>query len=307
MDLEIFTASSNERLVVSLKNVSPSRTVRDIKELIHREKKSLYPARQSLRLEIRGKSLKDEQQLKSFSSELKDGKIIFLKDLGHQIGWKTVFLWEYAGPLFCYLITYMRPELIYGKGAPTKPMHQVVQIAAVCWTFHYIKRILETLFVHRFSHGYMPILNLLKNCTYYWGFAFYIGYYINHPLYTPAYFGRLQINAALAGFIFSELGNFSIHIALRSLRPAGTKERKIPVPTENPFTLLFDYVSCPNYTYEVMSWVSFSILTQCLPAAIFTALGGTIMTIWALGKHRNYRREFPNYPKYRKAIFPFII
>jgi very-long-chain enoyl-CoA reductase len=31
------------------------------------------------------------------------------------------------------------------------------------------------------------------------------------------------------------------------------------------------------------------------------------MTIWALGKHRNYKKEFKNYPKGRKAVFPFLI
>ena len=35
-------------------------------------------------------------------------------------------------------------------------------IAMVCWTLHYAKRILETLFVHRFSHNTMPITNLFK-------------------------------------------------------------------------------------------------------------------------------------------------
>lgn len=31
----------------------------------------------------------------------------------------------------------------------------------------------------------------------------------------------------------------------------GSKTRKIPYPTKNPFTWLFLLVSCPNYTYEV--------------------------------------------------------
>ena len=62
-----------------------------------------------------------------------------------------------------------------------------------------------------------------------------------------------------------ELGNFSIHWALRNLRPAGSKERKIPRPTMDPLTLLFDRVSCPNYTYEVGGWIAFTFMTQCIP------------------------------------------
>lgn len=307
MELEIVKSGSNETVIATLFDVSPSSKIRDIKKLIHKQKKSLYPDRLALRIEPKGKSLDDDVQLKSISANLKNSKKLFLKDLGPQIGWKTVFFWEYFGPLICYMVSYTRPEILYGKGAATKPMHQVVHYAAVCWSFHYIKRILETLFVHRFSHGTMPLFNLFKNCSYYWGFAFYIGYYVNHPLYTPPYFGSLQINIGLLGFILSELGNFSIHIALRNLRPPGTRERKIPVPTGNPFTTLFNFVSCPNYTYEAYSWIFFTILTQCLPAGLFTAAGLFQMTLWALGKHRNYKKEFSNYPRGRKAIIPFLL
>ncbi len=48
-------------------------------------------------------------------------------------------------------------------------------------------------------------------------------------------------------------------------------------------------------------------MTQALPAALFTAAGAFQMTLWALGKHRNYRKEFDKYPRGRKSIFPFII
>jgi len=30
------------------------------------------------------------------------------------------------------------------------------------------------------------------------------------------------------------------------------------------------------------------------------------MTMWALGKHRNYRKEFKDYPR-RKAVIPFLL
>ncbi len=95
-------------------------------------------------------------------------------------------------------------------------------------------------------------------------------------------------------------------MALRNLRPPGTKVRKIPYPTSNPFTQMFNFVSCPNYTYEIGSWIAFSVMSQSLPALLFTAAGFYQMTMWALGKHRNYKKEFKDYPR-RKAIVPFII
>lgn len=136
-------------------------------------------------------------------------------------------------------------------------------MAALCWTIHYAKRLLETLFVHRFSHATMPLRNLFKNCSYYWLFAMYVAYPVNHPLYTAP--SQLQFLSGLITFALCELGNLSIHIALRNLRPAGSTVRKIPVSTGNPFTVLFNLVSCPNYTYEIGSWIGFTIMTSCLP------------------------------------------
>jgi len=301
--LDILKAGTESKLL-TLTDINTNSKLIDVKKAIHRRKKSLYPDRQSLRLESRGKALNDDVVLNTL--DLSKGRNLYLKDLGPQIGWKTVFLLEYFGPLVAYLLCYSRPTLIYGPKA-NAPVSYVVHIAAICWTIHYSKRLLETLFVHRFSHSTMPIMNLFKNCVYYWGFAFYIGYYVNHPLYTPPYFGKIQVYSSLIAFILFELGNLSIHLALRDLRPAGSTKRSIPMPTSNPFTFLFNYVSCPNYAYEWYSWAAFTVMTQCLPAGLFTVAGFFQMAIWALGKHRNYKKEFPNYPRRRKAIVPFLL
>lgn len=65
-----------------------------------------------MRLEARGKSLKDTDTLGALG--VKTGGKLFVKDLGPQIGWTTVFLAEYAGPLAVYVWLYQRPWLFYG-------------------------------------------------------------------------------------------------------------------------------------------------------------------------------------------------
>lgn len=304
--IEVLHAKSQKK--IGDFEVNKTSTILDVKKAIHAKKSSLYPDRQMLKADATGKPLKDEDAVSKLTGDATSFKLYF-KDLGPQVGWATVFLTEYAGPLFIYLIFYMRPTFIYSGFSRFQlaKYDRAVHIACACWTFHYAKRLLETVFVHRFSHATMPIKNIFKNSIYYWGFAAFVAYYTNHPLYTPAKFGDLQVYLGLAGFIFNEIGNFSIHMALRDLRPAGSKERKIPYSTSNPFTFLFNFVSCPNYTYEIYSWISFTILTQTLGAALFTIAGGLQMTQWALGKHRNYRKEFEKYPRGRKAIIPFLI
>lgn len=99
-------------------------TIKDVKKEVQRLKRNLNPDRQSVRLEAKGKTLKDEETLQGLG--LKSGGRLYVKDLGPQIGWITVFLAEYAGPLFIYLAIYQRPWLLYGdvKVFATKPVVQ---------------------------------------------------------------------------------------------------------------------------------------------------------------------------------------
>ncbi|MBN3296628.1 TECR reductase, partial [Amia calva] len=208
---------------------------------------------------------------------------MYFKDLGPQVGWTMVFLAEYAGPLIIYLLFYFRLPYIYRhKFAFTSSPYPVVNLACVCHSFHYLKRLVETIFVHRFSHGTMPLRTIMKASDHEYNLFVYL----------------LQL---------CEAGNFSIHLALNNLRCDGPKSRKIPYPTKNPFTWLFFFVSCPNYTYEVGAWVGFTIMTQCVPVALFTFAGFIQMTIWAKGKHDTYNREFKDYPELRMSIIPLLL
>ena len=109
-----------------------------------------------------------------------------------QVGWTTVFFWEYFGPLLTYSFIYFFPQYIYfghrcadpscprhsadsqqfhvqlcvstGLTRPCCPAHNcclvccsslpekgvVQQTALRYWCFHYLKRIGETFFLHRY-------------------------------------------------------------------------------------------------------------------------------------------------------------
>ncbi|KAK9718927.1 Ubiquitin family [Popillia japonica] len=280
--------------------VPATATIKDVKVEIAKTHKKIGVERQSLRSDLKGKDIDNKTTLNTLG--LENGCTIYVKDLGPQIGWRTVYLIEYLGPPIVYAIFASRPSLFY-KNADL-PMSTTAYIALGCWTAHYVKRLYESAFVHRFSHGTMPLRNLFKNCAYYWGFAGYVAAHVNHPLFTPP--GPLQVAFGTSLFVLSELGNLSIHLLLRDLRPAGSTVRKIPVPNSNPLTQLYNFVSCPNYTYEFTAWLGFSILTSCIPALVFALAGMYQMTVWAINKHKAYKKEFKDYPR-RKAIIPFVL
>ncbi|KAJ9581162.1 hypothetical protein L9F63_023667, partial [Diploptera punctata] len=86
--IEILNAQ-NSKPVGTLNNLTATTSIRELKKKIYGIKKSLYPERQAIRLEPKGKTLKDNDTLKDLG--LKNGTKLYVKDLGPQIGWNTVF------------------------------------------------------------------------------------------------------------------------------------------------------------------------------------------------------------------------
>lgn len=94
---------------------------------------------------------------------------------------------------------------------------------------HFIKRELETLFIHRFSNDTMPFYRVFINSSHYWLLS---GFLMAYGLYTPNYIQPsypMCLRYVIIGcFCLFEFMNFSCHIVLRNLRPKGTKKRGIP-------------------------------------------------------------------------------
>ena len=91
----------------------------------------------------------DNKTLHSYGVE--SGETIVFKDLGPQIGYRTVFVVEYLGPLLIVLFYSMRPAFIFGANAAISPWNWVAKLGLACWVLHFVKRELETFFVHKFS------------------------------------------------------------------------------------------------------------------------------------------------------------
>lgn len=92
-------------------------TVKDLKDRFHELKPNLYPSRQRWTLPVKegqksGTVLKDEGA-RLVDLGLTDGSSLIFKDLGPQIGYATVFFWEYLGPLVIYFLIYAFPRAIY--------------------------------------------------------------------------------------------------------------------------------------------------------------------------------------------------
>mmetsp|Transcript_29455 Transcript_29455/g.83074 ORF Transcript_29455/g.83074 Transcript_29455/m.83074 type:complete len:307 (-) Transcript_29455:210-1130(-) len=286
MKLTVQSRSGKEVVAGGL-TVRDGGTVDDLCEALAAARPNLYPARQRFTLlpkegQTRGTVLVPGKKLSDY--DVREGTVLLFKDLGPQIGYKTVFFWEYFGPLAVYPLFYFFPGVFYPWHSGPVTRDKVQTLACAYWSFHFAKRIVETFTVHRFSHATMPLMNLFRNSGYYWGFAAAVSYFINHPLYTSPPLMRCQV--ALGVAMVCQVSNFICHVILANLRPPGSKEYKIPSG------FLFSYITCANYTTEIYGWLAFNMATQTLGGIVYMVCGAGQMALWAATKHARLRKLF---------------
>ena len=169
---------------------------------------------------------------------------------------------------------------------------------------HFVKRELETLFVHKFSASTMPWTNIFKNSFFYWAIS---GLLCAAQVYWPTSLAATADAPALdalgaALYLFGEAGNALVHRYLSTLRSAGGTERKIP------HGYGFAIVTCPNYMYEILAWAGMILASRSWAVALFISIGAAQMYVWAKGKERAYRAEFGDkYKRKRYVMLPGLL
>lgn len=188
--------------------------------------------------------------------------------------------------------------------ARVEPLSATAELGATLWTAHFVRRTLESAFVHRYSKPQVEASDYLSEYVYYWGFAAWIAWSLtSHGAFVPP----LALQAAgLALFVLAEVSNARAHVTLRELRAPGSRDRGIPSGS------MFELVSCPHYFWEISSWVGFNLVTCTWAGTAFMLLGAGILATWARTRHLAYRREFDGkdgrklYPTTRRALIPFL-
>jgi 3-oxo-5-alpha-steroid 4-dehydrogenase 1 len=73
-----------------------------------------------------------------------------------------------------------------------------------------------------------------------------------------------------------------------------------------PYGGMFRYLSCPNYFGEIVTWIGWAVMTWSLAGLFFVIWTAANLVPRARTNHRWYLEKFPDYPKERKAIVPYL-
>jgi 3-oxo-5-alpha-steroid 4-dehydrogenase 1 len=123
--------------------------------------------------------------------------------------------------------------------------------------------------------------------------------------YTTAWLTDPRFLIGIAIYYTGFITNVHSESIIRNLRSKEEAERG-----ENVFRIpnggLFRWISSATYATEILSWIGFAIATWALGAVFVLLVTAANLIPRAFQMHRWYQKEFPDYPKERKALIPFI-
>jgi hypothetical protein len=198
-----------------------------------------------------------------------------------------------AGMVFLYFLPFVAITFIAGSYLPTAtPVQWLVYLAVA---FHFIKRVLESLFVHKYA-GKIDLFTTLLIAAFYSHAAGMLGWLNQNPLPAP----DVWVTIGIALYIVGIAGNFYHHKLLADLR-------KNSLDYFIPKGGLFEYVVCPHYLFEILIWLGIALLSRHLAAFVVLFFITFYLTARAIRALKWYHEKFKDFPKNRKAILPFVL
>ena len=134
--------------------------------------------------------------------------------------------------------------------------------------------------------------------------AVFISHLSEH--FTNAWFTDPRFIIGMSIYAFGYIMNLHSDNIIRNLRSKeevanGDKVYRIPQGG------LFNYVSCPSYLTELISFLGFAIATWSVGALFVLGVSAANLIPRAFQTHQWYKKKFEDYPAKRKVILPFIL
>ncbi|KAK4772510.1 hypothetical protein SAY86_014285 [Trapa natans] len=167
-------------------------------------------------------------------------------------------------------------------------------------TLHFLKRVLEVIFVHKYS-GYMA-----TNASCMISFSYFLttvtsiyAHYLSLDLPKPA------IDLTIPGlglFTVGIAGNFYHHLMLSRLRADQPGDDTYKVPSGG----LFGLVVCPHYLLEILGFIGISLVSQTVYSFASALTMATYLGGRSYATRRWYLSKFEDFPRHVKALVPFV-
>ncbi|MFN8284270.1 MAG: DUF1295 domain-containing protein [Chitinophagales bacterium] len=171
-----------------------------------------------------------------------------------------------------------------------------------CWILHYINRTIIFPLRTKTANKKMPVIIVFSAIFFNGMNAPLNGYFLfKFAHYTDAHFTSVLFILGLILFITGAFINNYADTILINLRKPGHTEYAIPKD------FLFNYISAPNLFGEMIEWIGFALMAQHLPALSFAVWTICNLLPRAVSHHNWYLQHFPDYPKNRKAVIPFLV
>jgi len=176
------------------------------------------------------------------------------------------------------------------------------QILSAALAVHFLKRVLEVLFVHRYS-GNMPLDTAVTIGTSYllstvtMIYAQHLSRGLPDPPVDMLYPGVVVFAVGIAG-------NFYHHYLLSRLRAdGGGGEKGYKIPRGG----LFELVTCPHYLFEITGFFGFAMIGQTVYVLAVATGTAAYLAGRSCATRRWYESKFEEFPARIKALVPFLL
>ena len=176
----------------------------------------------------------------------------------------------------------------------------VMWVFFICWVGHYTNRsIIYPL--RQKNPAKMPLSIALFAFLFNVVNGFVNGYFLGSiKSYPIDYLSNWNFILGVILFLIGMRINMQSDTILLSLR---SKNKGYQIPKGG----FFKYISYPNYFGEILEWTAFALMTWSWAGLSFMIWTMANLVPRAIKGHQWYHQQFDDYPKDRKAIFPFVL